>query len=266
MNTLPKGVYAAEKKDNSIYYRASITYRRKHISLGSFSTAQAAHTAYLEADSILGKKEITLTSYDENSPLAFEKWVILINFRDNGIYLGTPIYVRPKYFFYYLSPQQILLFDSDELFFYSSHKIMKRDGHLFVADYGMQVNILSRYGIRSYSVPGKDYLFINGNEGDYRRQNLKVLNLFAGVKETEKKGKKKFQAKINIPGYYVIGYYSTAVEAAVAYNKAIDLLKKHGCKRNYTANYIDTLSGSEYADIYARLKISPKLEALTFPG
>lgn len=264
MNTLPKGVYAAEKKDNSIYYRASITYRRKHISLGSFSTASKAHTAYLEADRILHTKEVTITTYKENSPLDFEKWVSLINFRDNGIYLSTPIYVKPKYFFYYLSPQHTLLFDSDELFFYSSHKIMKRNGHLFVADYGMQVNILSRYGIRSYSVPGKDYVFINGNDGDFRQQNLKIINLYAGVTEKTRKGKKRYQAKINIPGYYVIGYYPTATEAAIAYNKAIDILKRHGCTRNYTANYIDQLSGSEYADIYARLKISEKIENLTF--
>lgn len=38
MNAMLKGVYLARKKDNSIYYRASITYRRKHISLGSFDT------------------------------------------------------------------------------------------------------------------------------------------------------------------------------------------------------------------------------------
>ena len=64
MNTLPKGVYAAEKKDNSIYYRASITYRRKHISLGSFPTADKAHAAYTEAERILYTKEVTITSYE----------------------------------------------------------------------------------------------------------------------------------------------------------------------------------------------------------
>ena len=29
---------------------------------------------------------------------------------------------------------------------------MKRGGHLFVAEYGMQTSVLSRYGIRSYAV------------------------------------------------------------------------------------------------------------------
>ena len=86
--------------------------------------------------------------------------MILINFRDNGIYFGTPIYARPKFFYYYLSPVDVLKFDIDDLFYYSSRKIMKRGEHLFVADYGMQVNILNRYGIRSFAVAGKDYLFL----------------------------------------------------------------------------------------------------------
>lgn len=83
-----------------------------------------------------------------------------MNFRDNGLYFATPIYVRGKFFYYYLSPSYVLKFDIDNLFFYSSHKIMKRGEHLFVADYGMQLNILNRHGIRSYSVPGRDYVFL----------------------------------------------------------------------------------------------------------
>lgn len=37
---------------------------------------------------------------------------------------------------------------------------MRRGGHLFVADYGMQVNILNRYGIKNYAVKDKDYIFV----------------------------------------------------------------------------------------------------------
>ena len=48
---------------------------------------------------------------------------------------------------------------------------MKRGGHLFVADYGMQINIMSRYGIKNYAVLGKDYRFINEDTYDY---NVKV--------------------------------------------------------------------------------------------
>lgn len=42
------GVYIAKKKDGTIYFRSSITYRNKHISLGSYETEQQAHEAYLE--------------------------------------------------------------------------------------------------------------------------------------------------------------------------------------------------------------------------
>ena len=42
------GVYEAVKKNGERYYRASFTYRNKHISLGSFETEEAAHEAGLE--------------------------------------------------------------------------------------------------------------------------------------------------------------------------------------------------------------------------
>ena len=87
------GVYQAKKKDNTIYFRSSITYSGKHISLGSFDTEEKAHEAYLYAGRLLAGKEITLTSYKKENPvLSFSKWVSLINFRDNGIYIKTPIY------------------------------------------------------------------------------------------------------------------------------------------------------------------------------
>ena len=37
------GVYIAYKKNGTAYYRASITYRNKHISLGSFHTEEDAN-------------------------------------------------------------------------------------------------------------------------------------------------------------------------------------------------------------------------------
>lgn len=254
-----KGVYPAVKKDHTIYYRASITYHKKHISLGSFGSMEAAGNAYLEADRILESDSISLKNYSVKSPLSLEKWVILINFRDNNLYFGTPIYARPKFFYYYLSPTFVLKFDIDDLFYYSSHKIMKRNGHLFVADYGMQVNILNRHGIRSYSVPGKDYVFLNGDDTDFRNENLKIINRYLGVSKLIVKGRTKYKAKINLPGYFVIGTYDTEDEAAIAYNKAIDVLKRNGVTRNYTPNYLEGLSPAVYADIYARLKISEKL-------
>ena len=42
-NQKKAGVYEAISKNGTIYYRASLTYRNKHISLGSFETEQEAH-------------------------------------------------------------------------------------------------------------------------------------------------------------------------------------------------------------------------------
>lgn len=39
---------------------------------------------------------------------------------------------------------------------------MSRGGYYFVNDYGMQTSILSRFGVRSHSVKGRDYVFKMG--------------------------------------------------------------------------------------------------------
>lgn len=62
MAALP-GIYTATKKDGSTYYRASITYLKKHISLGSFTTEELASRTYREARLILDHAEITLSEY-----------------------------------------------------------------------------------------------------------------------------------------------------------------------------------------------------------
>ena len=57
------GVFSAKKKDGTIYYRSSFTYKSKHISLGSFPTEKEAHKAYLEANSIMdSQKKILITA------------------------------------------------------------------------------------------------------------------------------------------------------------------------------------------------------------
>lgn len=250
------GTFQATKKDGTIYYRSSITYKSKHISLGSFSTNEEAHIAYIEAGKLLSDSSLSLDSYTNDSMLSFEKWVVLINFRDNNIYFGTPIYVRPKFFYYYLTQKIRLTFDIDDLFFYASHKISRRGGHLFVADYGMQLTIAARYGIKNYAVLNKDYRFINGDIYDYRYENIEILNTYHGVSLTTKTGKKKYCAKLHIHGNYTIGYYETALEAAIAYNKAIDMVKRNGCTKNFMQNEMEGISPSIYADIYSKLKVS----------
>lgn len=253
------GVYVITKKDGSESYRASITFRGKHISLGSYPSPRAAHEAYLQAGRLLENPSLSLTDYATPSPLSFEKWVCLLNFRDNGLYIATPIYIRPKFFYYYFSPGVFFIFDMEDLFYYSSHKISVRGGHYFVADYGMQLNIMNRYGIRNYAVENVDYRFINGNSRDFRYENIEIINRYFGVRKIIRNKKECYQVKIHVKGSLIVGIYDTETEAAIAYNKAIDVLKKAGIDRQYTPNYLEHVSPAVYADIYSAIQISPKL-------
>ncbi len=258
MNANLPGVYKTHKKDNSIYYRSGITIKGKHISLGSFNSETMAHQAYLEAkDAYNGS--LTISQYPENAAISFDKWVSIINFRDNGIYISNPIYIRPKMFYYYLSMDDILKFDADDLFYYSSHKIMRRGGHLFVADYGMQVTIVNRYGIKNYAIPGKDYRFLNGDPTDFRYSNIEILNSYHGVSKTERKGKVLYSCKIHYIGNLMVGYYKDEIDAAIAYNKAVDYVKSKGVKKNYAINFIESITPREYADRYQKIKLSDGL-------
>lgn len=258
MSFLP-GVYQAKKADNTIYYRSSITYRNKHISLGSFSTELTAHKAYEEASMLLSSST-SLEHYEKQASfLSFKKWVVLINFRDNHMYIKTPIYLFHRYFIYYLDSSYFLKFDVDDLFYYSTHSIIKRGGHLFVSDFGMQVNILSRYGIKNFAVMNKDYRFANGDNTDYRYANIEIINRYHGVSRIQNKGLPLFLAKIHINGDYIIGRYSSDVKAAIAYNKAANFLASSGCSKNFPYNYIDSISSEEYHSIYQKISISKNL-------
>lgn len=256
------GVYQTTLKDGTLSYRASLTCRRKHISLGSFPDEETAHAAYLTASGLLTNPRMILPDYRDDSPLAFEKWVSLINLRDNGLYFSTPIYLMKTYFLYYLEPDLELKFDLDDLFYYASHKILRRGGHLFVADYGMQLTLGTRYGIKSYGIPGRDFLFVNQDNYDYRYENIHILNTYHGVLPVQKKGKRQYMARLHLRSYYIVGYYDTAMEAAIAYNKAIDVLGQNGITKNYVANYIDELAPSQYAELYNAVKISDKIYRL----
>lgn len=256
---LKKGVFIAYKKDGTAYYRSSMTYKQKHISLGSFNTEDEAHNCYLEGINLLSSTE-DIESYDnEKRFISFDKWVSIINFRDNNIYFKNPIYLKPKYFLYYYDKTTCYKFDVDDLFYYSNHKIMKRNGHLFVADYGMQVNILSRYGIKNYSVAGKDYIFMNDDPTDFRYKNIKVINKYNGVSVNNTNGQSIFIAKIHINGDYIIGRYTKEEDAAIAYNKAGELLVKAGIINSYQKNYIENFNSIQYASRYNLVKISKNI-------
>lgn len=253
------GVYTAQKKDGSIYYRSNITYKNKHISLGSFSEEILASYAYEEA-ALLINSTVPLEDISHTiQTLSFEKAVSILNFRDNGIYIANPIYLRKNYFSYFLSENEELKFDIDDLFYYSSHKILRRQGHLYVNDYGMQLTLLSRYGIKNYSVCNRDYYFANGDTTDLRYSNIVIINRYYGVFQyTTPNHQIRYRVKIHINGNYTIGTYSSEIQAAIAYNKAVDLAKTFGISKSFGENYIEDLSAKDYADIYIKTKIASK--------
>lgn len=258
MNYYP-GITIAYHTDGSAYYRASITHNRKHISLGSYSSPEFGSCAYTEAKSVLDNPTASVSDYQSTMQLSFAKFVSLVNLRCNGIYIKTPIFLYPDYFLYYLNPELVLKFDRDDLFFYSSHTIQQRGGYRFVCHYGSQYGILSRYGIRQFAVAGRDYIFVNGDDTDYRYQNIKILNHYMGVTIHRKNGRTCYQAAIHIHGNYIIGRYPTEIQAAIAYNKAADSLRQNGKSKHFIKNYIPELSPEEYHQIYKDVKISDRL-------
>lgn len=259
---MSKGVYIDKKKNGSLNYRASITIDKKHISLGSYNSEKEASEAYSFSSKVYKNSKYTISSYKDSYPIHFEKYVILINLRDNKIYFSTPIYLRKRDFSYYLSPFEELKFDLDDLFYLSTRKIMKRGNHLFLSDYGMQVSLRERFGIRSFSVEGRDYNFVNGDSLDYRRENIKIINHYMGVRRFEKKLKTYYKVIIHLRSNYVVGIYITEEAAAIAYNKAADVLTKNGFSKEFVQNYVDTISPKEYAEIYTNVKISPTIYEL----
>ncbi|MFW6016213.1 MAG: hypothetical protein ACOCRK_07215 [bacterium] len=262
MSTL-SGVYTTKTKNGLPYFRSSITYNNKHISLGSFNSSLKAHYAYLQARAILFDNKFTFKDYDSNKILSFNKWIILHNFRDNGYYIKTPIYLHKYYFSYFLSPKKELKFDAEELFYYSHHKIFQRDGYLFVNDYGMQINILSRYGIKNHAVKGKDYFFKDGDSYNFRLHNLEVINPYYGVSKIHKNNKILYEAKIHINGNYIIGRYPTEEEAAIAYNRICDYLRdEKNITKNYYKNYILNFDKLQYYNIYNNIKIPKNITML----
>lgn len=259
MENLLKGVYKRVDSKGNERFVASFTYKNKHISLGSFDSEKAANSAYNEAIALTSTNiHKTIEDYDETTTLDFFKWVTIINFCDNGLYVKNPIYLRKRYFEYYLSTSDVMKFSADELFYYSNHKILRRGRHFFVADYGMQVNILSRYGIRNFAVAGRDYVFVNGDDLDFRYENIQIINRYTGVRMEKKYPKPVYVVKINIRGAVIVGRYDDEVKAAIAYNKAVDHLADKGFNKNYELNYIDDLTDSQYESLYKATELSKK--------
>lgn len=278
------GVFSAKKKDGTEYFRASVTYSERHISLGSFDTEEAAGAAYALAAWILFGKRVRKASTSDSGAvqrneniikyrkksfeiddyekygyhLDFDKWVVLLNLKKTGMYCKNPIYMFDKYFYYYIERNLALKFDVDDLFFYRTHRIQKRGGHLFYSDYGMQTNLMNHYGIRSFAVKDRDYYFANGDENDFRYGNLQVINRYNGVRKEVYNGRIRFAVKIHLVGELLVGHYKDEKIAAIAYNKAADALeekeKTSGNYRAWTRNYIEDLSVKEYIHIYESIR------------
>lgn len=258
------GVYKTLKKDGTTYYRVSITYKNKHISLGSSVDLDIATRRYKLATSILRNNRYLITDYNNtDQSLDFEKYVVIINFRDNGLYFKTPIYLSKHFFTYYLNQNIELEFDVDDLFFYSNHKIFKRGNYFFVNDYGMQMNILSRYGIRNYASKGKDYHFIDGNPYNLKYENIQIVNPYTGVEQVKTDGSVMYKAKIHLNGYVTIGHYKSINKAAIAYNKAVDFMLRYVTPdKGYSKNYIDSISKEEAEYFYTSIKLPDYLISL----
>jgi len=255
------GVFKIKKSDKSTAYRASITHKQKHISLGTFHSEEAANLAYERAKSILEsdtpfEEAVSYAMIDDALP--FEKVIILLNFRDNDLYSKSPIYLRTGFFNYYFSPTDYYIFSAEDLFYFSTHKINRRGGHLYVNDYGSQIGIYERFGIKPYAVKGRDYEFANDDDHDLRYENIIIKSKYHGVRPEFVGGKIKYRTVLHINGNNKIGVYSSEIKAAIAYNKAVDLAKDHGIDKKFITNYITEITAKEYANIYSELKISSK--------
>ena len=90
------GVYIDKKKNGDLNYRASITIDKKHISLGSYTSEIQASAAYSLAKKIMSDTSYSCLNYQESSPLKYDKYVSLINLRDNHLYFANPIYIRKR--------------------------------------------------------------------------------------------------------------------------------------------------------------------------
>ena len=70
---MTQGVSIATKKDGTVYYRAGLYYKNKHISLGSYADETTAGNAYLEALAILGSLDQLPEDYIEQpTTLSFD--------------------------------------------------------------------------------------------------------------------------------------------------------------------------------------------------
>ena len=249
-------IYPTMIKDTT-KYKTYFLYETNKIYLGTYPSMESAQNALSDAEELMklpqGPPLFTSSNLD------YKKIVSLCNLRDNKRYIKNPIYVYPTYFTYYLSKEYILTFDLKDLLYFSTYKIYKRGNYLYTQDSVSQQSILSRYGIPNHSVINKDYIFKNNNPHDFRYNNLEVINGYKGVSKKIKNATVIYIAYIYIKTNLIIGHYSSEIEAAIAYNKAIDILSEHDIIKDYTYNTIPFITKAEYDAIYNKLTISSRI-------
>lgn len=241
-------------------FKVYFVYNNQKIYLGTYPTEEAALAILAEAEDIMQALPgtINFTPYTLN----YKKVICLCNFRDHNKYIKNPIYIHQTYFHYYLTKSCILVFDNKDLLYFSTYKIYKRGNYLYTQDSISQKNILSRFGIPNHSVPGKDYIFKNNNPYDFRQSNLEIINSYKGVTKKVQNNSCIYVTSIYTDTNIVVGHYHTEAEAAIAYNKAIDLLYKQGNNKEYIYNVIPFITQDEYNKIYNTLFISPRITHL----
>ena len=80
-----------------------------------------------------------------------------------------------------------------------------------------------------------------------------------GVTQKHQDNQVFYECVIHIRGNVLVGRYPDKVSAAIAYNKAVDILSTQGIQKKYIKNYINSYSAEEYHNAYQKIKISKKL-------
>lgn len=238
-------------------YKIYFVYKATKIYLGSYSSMEIAQKVLEEADELM-ETVSSIPSFDTYT-LNYKKIIVLCNLRDHKKYIKNPIYLYPTYFHYYLSKDCILTFDLKDLLYFSTYKVYKRGNYIYTQDGISQQNILARFGIPNHSVINKDYRFKNNDPYDFRAQNLEIINSYKGVTKKIKGSTIVYSASIYIHGNLTIGHYHTETEAAVAYNKAVDLLTQQGLLHDHPHNHIPLITKDEYDSLYHSLPVSSRL-------
>ncbi|MGL4798730.1 MAG: hypothetical protein ACRCWY_04925 [Cellulosilyticaceae bacterium] len=238
-------------------YRVYYMYQSKKIYIGLYETEKDAQDAYALVDTLM-QGNFSLDDYPHSPLLSYQKFISLANFKNNGKYFNTPIYIEPPHFKYFLDEQLYLLFDMRDLLFIANYRIHLKGNYLYLTIGIRQENLLKRFGIPNHATYGTDYICLNGNRYDLRRSNLSILNHYHGVQVEQRYNVTTYVTRIFLKTYLVVGHYETEMLAAIAYNKAVDLVASTSSS-TYEKNEFPFLTRHEYTQLYEKLRVSKRL-------